>query len=80
MTMPMSATELDRHIAELSDTEQARIAADIAARLQGSDAGTEAAWAAEALRRHVEITQSGAATFDADDVIRDARLRLHRSK
>ena len=67
---------MSRRIAELSEAQQAELAADIPARLHGRLPATDAAWAEEAARRYDEIKRGEMETIPASDVLAEARVKL----
>ena len=78
MTVDMSS--ITAEIEKLSPTEQAKLAADILARLHGGSVQIENAWAEEAMKRLEEIRRGEASTFDAAEVMEEARQRLRRRR
>jgi Putative addiction module component len=74
MTIPK--TNLEREIGNLSPPEQARIAADIIARLHGAQPDAVMDWAHEALVRYAEVKAGTAKTYEAADVLGEARRRV----
>ena len=69
---------IEAEIEQLDEAEQAKLASDILMRLHGVRAEVETAWAAEALRRLEEIRRDEAPTFEATDVLNEARQRLRK--
>jgi putative addiction module component (TIGR02574 family) len=71
---------IEKAIEKLSDEEQAKLATDILDRLHGSIKEVEDAWIEEGARRLDAIRRGEMKTYDADDVIAEARERLRRRR
>lgn len=72
--MANAATILDEAL-RLDANDRAKLAQELIASLDGSDADAEAAWAEE-IRRRIDAVEAGTATLESWDSV---RARLHAS-
>lgn len=75
--MARTVQELEAEIRELAVADRDRLLRDLVASLDGTpDGEIEAAWLAEAQKRHEELRSGKVKAVPADEVIRKARARL----
>lgn len=73
----MTVKELEKHLLKLDVKSRARLAEKLLQSLDElSEEENERLWAAEALRRHRELSKSKSKSRPAEDVLREARIRL----
>jgi len=79
VTMSTATAEIEAKIRELSPDERVDLIRSLIAELDGpADAGVEAAWLAEAQRRHREIAEGKVHAVPGERVFANLRARLKR--
>ena len=78
--MNARAKKLLEEVLELPREDRAALANDVLASLDEPTEDVEAAWAVEIERRVRDVEEGNVKLIPSEDVFRDARLRLQRSR
>ena len=77
--MARTVQDLETEIHKLAVSDRDRLLRDLVADMDGAaEGGVDAAWMAEAQKRHEELRSGKVKAIPADDVIRKAKARLKR--